>query len=143
HLSAAARRRLPRPQDPGLHHLGRARHDHAARPGRAAGEARAAGVPRGDEERRPHSADRGPARLQRAPPETAPAGAFHPQVNPLASAQEEIVLRFAVLLAACLLSLPLAAQTYPSKPVRLIVPYAPGGSVDLLARVIRDGLQAA
>ena len=51
--------------------------------------------------------------------------------------------RVAFLLAACALSLPLAAQTFPSKPVRLIVPYAPGGSVDLLARVMRDGLQDA
>jgi tripartite-type tricarboxylate transporter receptor subunit TctC len=53
--------------------------------------------------------------------------------------------RIALLLAACALSLslPLAAQTFPSKPVRLIVPYAPGGSVDLLARVMRDGLQDA
>src|SRR2546421_12647453 len=51
--------------------------------------------------------------------------------------------RFALMLAACAVSLPLLAQTYPSKPVRLIVPYAPGGSVDLLARIMRDGLQDA
>src|SRR5438105_6755608 len=51
--------------------------------------------------------------------------------------------RIAFLLAACALSLPLGAQTYPSKPVRLVVPYAPGGSVDLLARVMRDGMQDA
>jgi tripartite-type tricarboxylate transporter receptor subunit TctC len=51
--------------------------------------------------------------------------------------------RIAFLLAACVVSLPLLAQTYPSKPVRLIVPYAPGGSVDLLARIMRDGLQDA
>jgi tripartite-type tricarboxylate transporter receptor subunit TctC len=33
------------------------------------------------------------------------------------------------------------AQTFPSKTLRIIVPYAPGGSVDLTARVIAKNLQ--
>lgn len=40
------------------------------------------------------------------------------------------------LLALCLLSGVTLAQTYPTKPVRIIVPYTPGGATDILARLL-------
>jgi len=47
------------------------------------------------------------------------------------------------LAAACTLALQpaLAQDAYPSKPIRLIVPYAAGGSTDQLARAIQKPLQ--
>jgi tripartite-type tricarboxylate transporter receptor subunit TctC len=48
----------------------------------------------------------------------------------------------AVLFAACLVSAPAATQeTYPSKPITIIVPFGAGGALDLIARVLADGLR--
>lgn len=51
--------------------------------------------------------------------------------------------RLTVAAFGALTTLPALAQSFPSKPVHLIVAYAPGGTGDLVARIIADKLGAA
>src|SRR5215470_14264065 len=51
-----------------------------------------------------------------------------------------LAIAFAVLAGACTVS---AQESYPSRPVTMIVPYPPGGVTDTLARVLADRMKTA
>src|SRR3989337_4202642 len=47
-----------------------------------------------------------------------------------------------ILLAALVFACStVSAQDYPSKPIRMLVPFAPGGAVDTAARVLAQAMQ--
>ena len=48
-----------------------------------------------------------------------------------------------LLVAACTVAVTAGAyaQDYPSKPIRMVIPYTPGGSIDTVGRLVADQLQ--
>ena len=51
--------------------------------------------------------------------------------------------RLLSLVAALLLAGSAAAQSYPSKPIKIIVPFTPGSATDIMGRIVGERLNAA
>ena len=53
---------------------------------------------------------------------------------------ERILCCMLLTMVTCLLAAPAAAQPYPSRPIKLIVPYPAGGNTDIVARMFSQKL---
>ncbi|WP_237426817.1 hypothetical protein [Delftia sp. CH05] len=49
--------------------------------------------------------------------------------------------KFAMTCAAWATCTLVGAQDYPGKPIRMVIPYTPGGSIDTVGRLVADQLQ--
>jgi len=50
-------------------------------------------------------------------------------------------MRLLHCIVAALVAAPAYAQTWPSKPIRVMVPFPPGGSTDIVARILASKLE--
>ena len=54
---------------------------------------------------------------------------------------QNLIVSLLAMFSACTVAIAQTIEAYPSKPIRLIVPYTPGGSIDNTGRLVADQLQ--
>ncbi|MCM5570188.1 tripartite tricarboxylate transporter substrate binding protein [Burkholderiaceae bacterium FT117] len=71
----------------------------------------------------------------------APVRAGHPVRRALSRAVAAGALGLALAGAAPFAAAPAAAQEWPTKPIRFVIPYPPGGPLDLVGRALAEALR--
>src|SRR6476661_3950842 len=66
----------------------------------------------------------------------------HPFLRRQVMNRRTLIVRCAALIGACAFAASSAHAAYPERPITFVVPYAPGGAADTLARVLAQRMSA-